>query len=127
MEARMNVEIYDLETDGFVAGMTTIWSCGIANAKDGKVQTYTDYDDSYPSLAEGLERLRVADRVVAHNLIGFDFQAMEKLFPNVITFDQCWDSIIVASLLEPERRSHAIKSYGAESGYPKGDYTNFMM
>ena len=123
----MNVEIFDLETDGFVAGMTTIWSCGIANAKDGKVQTYTDYDDSYPSLAEGLERLRVADRVVAHNLIGFDFQALEKLFPNTITFDQCWDSIIVASLLEPERRSHAIKSYGAEYGYPKGDYTNFMM
>tara|TARA_B110000114_G_scaffold166377_1_gene187497 strand:- start:2389 stop:4281 length:1893 start_codon:yes stop_codon:yes gene_type:complete len=123
----MNVEIFDLETDGFVAGMTTIWSCGIANAKDGVVTTYTDYSDDYPSLAEGLERLRKADRVVAHNLVGFDFWALHKIHPDVITFDQCWDSMIVCQLLDPERRSHAIKSYGAEFGAPKGDFTNFMM
>lgn len=123
----MNTLIFDLETDGFVAGMTTIWSCGIGDPVTGEVQTYTDYDSNYPSLAEGLKRLTDADRVVAHNLIGFDFQALEKLFPNTITFQQCWDSMIVASLLEPERRSHAIKSYGAEYGYPKGDFVNFMM
>ena len=123
----MKVEVFDLETDGFVDGMTTIWSCGIANPVDGVVTTYTDYDDNYPSLAEGLERLRKADRVVAHNLVGFDFWALHKLYPDVITFDKCWDSMIVAQLLDPERRSHAIKSYGAEMGFPKGDFTNFMM
>lgn len=123
----MIVEVFDLETDGFVKDLTTIWSCGIANPVDGVVTTYTDYDDDYPSLAEGLARLKAADRVVAHNLIGFDFQALEKLYPNTITLDQCWDSMIVAQLLDPERRSHAIKSFGAEYGYPKGDFTNFMM
>jgi DNA polymerase-1 len=123
----MQVEVFDLETDGFVDGMTTIWSCGIADPKDGIVTTYTDYDDNYPSLAEGLERLRRADRVVAHNLIGFDYWALHKLYPDVITFEKCWDSMIVAQLLDPERRSHAIKSYGVEMGFPKGDFTNFMM
>ena len=123
----MNVEVFDLETDGFVKGMTTIWSCGIANPVDGIVTTYTDYDDNYPSLAEGLARLKAADRVVAHNLIGFDFWALHKLYPDVITFEKCWDTMIVCQLLDPERRSHAIKSYGAEYGAPKGDFTNFMM
>ena len=123
----MIVEIFDLETDGFVAGMTRIWSCGIANPVDGVVTTYTDYHDDYPPLSEGLERLRKADRVVAHNLIGFDFWALKKIHPDVITFDKCWDSLVVAQLLDPERRSHAIKSYGAEYGAPKGDFTNFMM
>ena len=123
----MKVEVFDLETDGFVDGMTTIWSCGIADPKDGIVQTYTDFDDNYPSLAEGLSRLKAADRVVAHNLIGFDYWALNKLHPGVITFEKCWDSMIVCQLLDPERRSHAIKSYGAEYGYPKGDFKNFMM
>ena len=123
----MNVEIFDLETDGFVKDMTVIWSCGIANAKDGIVQTYTDYDDSYPSLAEGLERLRKADRVVAHNLIGFDFPALEKIHPNTLRFDQLWDSFIVSQMLDSDRRSHAIKSYGNEYGSPKGSFTNFTM
>lgn len=123
----MQTLIFDLETDGFVEGMTTIWSCGIGDPATGEIITYTDYHDGYPSLAEGLDRLNKADRVVAHNLIGFDFQALEKLYPSTIKFTQCWDSMIISQLLDPERRSHAIKSYGAEYGYPKGDFTNFMM
>lgn len=123
----MKTVIFDLETDGFVADMTTIWSCGIGDPKTGEVKTYTDYHDDYPPLSEALEILSAADRVVAHNLVGFDYWALEKLHPGTIRFEQLWDSIIVASLLDPERRSHAIKSYGQEFGAPKGDFTNFTM
>ena len=123
----MKTLVFDLETDGFVAGMTTIWSCGIGDPVTGEIITYTDYDSDYPSLQEGINRLKAADRVVAHNLVGFDYWALEKLYPGSLRFDQLWDSIIVASLLDPERRSHAIKSYGQEFGAEKGDFTNFMM
>ena len=105
----MKTLIFDLETDGFVDTMTTIWSCGIGCPVTGEVTTYTDYSDDYPSLAEGLQRLKDADRVVAHNLIGFDFWALRKLHPDVITLNKCWDTLIVSQLLDPERRSHAIK------------------
>ncbi len=123
----MKTLIFDLETDGFVPDMTTIWSCGIGDPVTGKIITYTDYDDSRPSLQEGLDRLKACDRVIAHNLIGFDYWALEKLYPGSLRFDQLWDSLIVASLLEPERRSHAIKAYGQEFGAEKGDFTNFTM
>lgn len=123
----MKTLIFDLETDGFVDTMTTIWSCGIGCPVTGEVTTYTDYSDDYPSLAEGLQRLKDADRVVAHNLIGFDFWALRKLHPDVITLNKCWDTLIVSQLLDPERRSHAIKSFGAEYGSPKGDFKNFLM
>ena len=123
----MKTLIFDLETDGFVDSMTTIWSCGIGDPVTGEIQTYTDYDDDYPSLQTGIERLVAADRVVAHNLIGFDYWALHKLYPNTLRFEQLWDSIVVAALIEPERRSHAIKAYGQEFGAEKGDFTNFTM
>ena len=123
----MNTLIFDLETDGLLPSMTTIWSCGIGDPATGKITTYTDYDPAYPSLQEGLDLLRAADRVVAHNLIGFDYWALEQLYPGTLMFDQLWDSIVVAALMEPERRSHAIKAYGQEFGAEKGDFTNFRM
>lgn len=121
----MKTLIFDLETNGLLDTMDKIWSCGIGDPETGDITVYSDYSDNYENLSVGLERLKNADRVVAHNLIGFDFHALEMLYPNTLKFEQLYDSIVVAALLEPERKSHSIKSYGEEFGAPKGDYTDF--
>ena len=121
----MQTLIFDLETDGLIPDMTRIWSAGICDPETGIVQVFCDEDPSLPDLAEGIELLKSADRVVAHNLIGFDYWALEKLYPGTLKQEQLWDSIVVAALLEPEKRSHAIAAYGKEFGAPKGDFKNF--
>jgi len=44
--------VYDIETNGLLDELSTIWCIGIASAEDGKVQTYTDHDPDLPRLAE---------------------------------------------------------------------------
>lgn len=121
----MKTLIFDLETNGLLDSLNKIWCAGIANPETGEVKVYSDYSDDYPSLEEGLKELQNADRVVAHNLIGFDYQALEKLYPGTIKFEQLWDSIVVAALLEPDMKSHSIAAYGEMFGAPKGDYKDF--
>ena len=121
----MQTYIFDLETDGLLDDMTKIWSAGICDPETGIVQVFCDDDPELPNLSEGIALLKSADRVVAHNLIGFDYWALEKLYPGTLKKSQCWDSIVVAALLEPEKRSHAIAAYGKEFGAPKGDFKNF--
>lgn len=121
----MKTLIFDLETNGLLDTMDKIWSCGIGDPETGEITVYTDYSDKYEDLSVGVARLAAADRVVAHNLIGFDYHALKMFYPEALTFEKMYDSIVVAALLEPDRRSHAIKSYGEEFGAPKGDYTDF--
>ena len=114
--------VYDIETNGLLDELSTIWCIGIASATDGKVQTYTDHDPDLPRLAEGIERLANADRVIGHNVIGFDMPAINKLHPDTLRFDQQWDTMVVAALIEPSRRSIALATYGEQFNYPKGDH-----
>ena len=47
------------------------------------------------------------------------------LYPGTIRFEQMYDTLVAGMLAEPDRRSHAIKSYGEQFGAPKGDFSDF--
>jgi DNA polymerase-1 len=118
--------VYDIETDGLFHEVTTIWCIGIMPAGGGEVITYTDYDPARPSLREGLDRLKAAQKLIGHNVIGYDMPVVNKLCPgDELTFEQQWDTMVVAALLEPSRRSVALASYGQQFGFPKGDYSDW--
>ena len=114
--------VYDIETDGLLADLTQIWCIGIANVNDGLVQTYTDHDENYPSIRVALERLAAADKLIGHNVIGFDMPAINKLYPGTLSFEQQWDTMAVAALVDPSRRSLSLASFGDQFKYPKGDH-----
>ena len=118
--------VYDIETDGLFHEVTTIWCIGIMPAGGGEVITYTDYDPARPSLQEGLDRLKAAQKLIGHNVVGYDMPVVNKLCPgDQLTFEQHWDTMVVAALLEPSRRSVALASYGQQFGFPKGDYSDW--
>ena len=118
--------VYDIEADNLLPGLTTIWCIGVCNPKTpDDVVTYTDYDDNHPSLLEGLLRLKNAKRLIGHNNIGYDCPAIEKLYPGYVRFEQQWDNMTVAALLNPSRRSLALASFGKEFGFEKGDFHDF--
>ena len=117
--------VFDLEADGLLPEITTIWCIGISDVEEKTVQSYSDLDSSLPSLQEGIERLLTADRIVGHNIIGYDIPAIEKVCGTQLDLSKAWDTMVVGALIEPTRRSLALKSYGEQFQFPKGDYSDW--
>lgn len=71
--------------------------------------------------AEYLERLKIQDEIIGHNFRGFDLLALRKLFG--FTYDGfCFDTVVLSRLVNPERFSHALESWGQQLKFHKGDY-----
>ena len=122
----MTTLAFDIETNGLLDTVSQIWCIGIVDVtRPHEVQTYTDYDDALPSIGEALERLQAADRLVAHNGIGYDVPVLEKLCGVSLGYEKQWDTMVVAGLLQPERRSLRLVGFGEELGFPKGDYSDW--
>jgi DNA polymerase-1 len=117
--------VYDIEGDGLLPELSTIHCIGVCVVGESTVQTYTDKDPSLPSIREGLERLKKAERLIGHNVIGYDMPAINKLYPGTLTFEQHWDTMVIAALVEPSRVSLSLASFGKQFGFPKGDFKDF--
>ena len=114
---------FDIEADNRRPGLTACWCIGIADVTDPHyVQSYTDHDDAFPSIQEALDRMLAADRLVAHNGIGYDVPAIQKLYGVDLGNHKQWDTMTMAALLDPEKRSLKLSIFGEAMGYPKGDH-----
>ena len=51
----------DIETNGLLDTVSTIWCMVLVNADTGEVKPYSDYDPELPSIKEGLEEAKKAD------------------------------------------------------------------
>ena len=120
----MKVLVYDVEGDALLDELTTIWCIGIGDPDTDDVVLYAD-QPGYPPIAEGITRLKEADRTVAHNGIGYDFFAVNRIYPGTLTFRQQFDTLIAARLLDPENRNHSLEGWGNKLGFPKGNHEDF--
>lgn len=112
---------FDIETDGLLRECTRIWVLAIGDLDTKEVITYTDFDPDYPPLAEGIARLQTADRLVAHNGIGFDREAIGKITGVWLPLEKLHDTLVMGRLRDPERLGgHKLESYGVEMGILKG-------
>jgi len=117
--------VVDIEGDGLLPELSRIHCIGVSVVGETNVTTYTDDDAKLPSIAEGLKRLAAADRLIGHNFIGYDMPAINKLYPDTIRFEQVWDTMTIAALVEPSRMSLSLASFGKQFGFPKGDFKDF--
>ena len=65
--------VFDIETDGLYADATTIW-CMVAIDENNKVYSFTPNQ-----IEKGIEFLKSADKIIGHNIIGFDIPVIKKL------------------------------------------------
>ena len=68
--------IFDAETNGLNPDI--IWMIATEDL-DGNKCFFTDHEDGYPSLFEGLAYLRSADVLIGHNIISYDLPVLKKL------------------------------------------------
>lgn len=96
MTSRSRTLVADLETDGLLPELTTIHCLVYQDTETGEMVT-CDPRDSTPSIEEGIEALRAADRVYFHNGIQFDIPAIAKVYGEEAAQDiDCLDTLLLA-------------------------------
>jgi len=117
----------DIETNGLLDTVSTIWCMVLVNADTGEVKPYSDYDDELPSIKEGLEEAKKADILFGHNFIGYDLVVLKKLRnwkPSKHT--KVIDTWILSQMNRYKRtHKHGLEGWGQHLKFPKGDFDDW--
>lgn len=128
--AELPLLAWDLETDGLLVELTRIWVVAIGEIGTDEITTYTDHDTRFPSLAEGVQRLKrhveAGGKTVAHNGLTFDRKALKKVTGYDMPETAIIDTLVLGRLADPERKGgHKLESYGVEMGILKGSHNEW--
>lgn len=114
--------LVDVESNGLLQEATVLHCIQTGSLDGTDVTIYTDALPGHRSLAEGLARLKAADRLIGHNFVAFDARLINKLYPDTVRFEQIIDTLILARLKDPEERSHSLDAHGQRLGVLKGSF-----
>ena len=129
--------IFDIETNGLLHDVSTIHCLAIHDLQTDQTIAYNDTGSSEP-ISRGLQRLQDADRVIGHNIIGYDLPVIRKLYPWFGKPAHVVDTLLLSRLYHPDminldkKRTwdgilklygkHSLESYGYRLDERKGDY-----
>ena len=109
----MNLTL-DIETD---SKQTKIWLCYTHNSETGEYVCHTKPDTLIPLINK-------AERLIGHNLIGFDAPVLNKLWGTKIGLKKVRDTLIMSRLLNPSiENGHSLAAWGKRLGNRKVEYT----
>ena len=115
MNLPQKILVLDIETDGLKP--TVIWCCAASN---GEV-----YYDAV-SFNAFIRDLDTETTLVAHNGLAYDFPVLERLWGADLSRFPKLDTLVLSRLANPSREGgHSLKAWGAELGFPKGDYNDW--
>ena len=113
--------VFDIETDGLYADATTIW-CMVAIDENNKVYSFTPNQ-----IEKGIEFLKSADKIIGHNIIGFDIPVIKKLTGvDLHEHTKVLDTLTLSRLFHPTREGgHSLERWGYKLKCPKADQPEF--
>ena len=110
--------VFDIEADGL--DPTKIFCLVAIDVDTNKVYTFNNTE-----IDAGIAFLQAADKLIGHNIIGYDIPAIRKvtgvdLFAEDI---KIVDTLVLSRLFKPTREGgHGLESWGYRLKYNKGDY-----
>ena len=108
--------VFDIEADGL--DPTKIF-CIVAQDVD-TMDVFT-FDNT--QLEEGYGLLRAADKLIGHNIIGYDLPAIKKITGLDLSNKNIVDTLVLSRLFKPTREGgHGLESWGYRLKFNKGDY-----
>ena len=127
--------VFDTEGDNLLQKITRFWCIVTYDETTKEIKTFYDADkfewDNYYSgeLKDGVKYLVSSEEIVAHNLIGFDKPAIEKIYKIEFT-NEMIDTLILSRLSNPDRPGgHSIKNwakfFGGEQKVEHEDWSQF--
>ena len=106
--------VFDIETDGLDA--TKIWCIVAYDVDTHKVYSYGPDDIQ----KNGLNLLSKADKLIGHNILGFDIPVIKKLYNIDLSGKQLVDTLVLSRLFNPVREgNHSLESWGYRLGSHK--------
>jgi len=120
----MTTLVADIEADGLLDTITTIWQICILDLETDMIDSYHELS-TVGSITAGLQRIRNAERVVMHHGIGYDIPAINKVigeFPD----DNIADTLVLSRLGNPEREGgHSLAAWGERLGHAKVEHEDW--
>lgn len=140
--------VTDIEGDGLLRQegpnkkrVTQLWCIGATDVDTGE-KFYWGVDQGPASIEHGLAFLSQCHMTLAHHGIGYDYPAMEELYPGWKRPAKAWDTMVIAkviwppdSLIGPDLqrirsgrmpghllKSHSLKAWGYRVGTLKVEY-----
>jgi len=130
--------VFDIETNGLLYDVSTIHCLAIYDLSTDETIAYNDTGSSEP-ISRGLQRLQDSDRVIGHNIIGYDLPVIRKLYPWFGNPAHVVDTLLLSRLYHPDMINldkhrtwdgmplklygkHSLESYGYRLDERKGDY-----
>ena len=130
--------IIDLETNGLLKNTSTIHCLVIHDLETGITERFNDTGSEQP-IIRGVQYIELADRVIGHNIVGFDIPIIKKMYPWFEPQGELIDTLILSRLYHPnmmeidKRRNwkhmplqlygrHSLESYGYRLGEYKGNF-----
>ena len=108
--------VFDIEADGL--DPTKIF-CIVAQDVDTK-DVFT-FDNT--QLEEGYGLLRAADKLIGHNIIGYDLPAIKDITGLDLSNKKIVDTLVLSRLFKPTREGgHGLESWGYRLKFNKGEY-----
>ena len=120
--------IYDIETNGLVDTVDTIWLVVTKNIDTNEIITFSDYDVDSKPLNELVPFLNKATVLIGHNIIGYDNLVMHKLLNWVPpTSIKMIDTMIISQMNNFRREGkHSLKNFGLILNDAKGESPDFL-
>jgi DNA polymerase I len=106
--------VLDIETD---SKHSQIWLCYTHNSDTNEYVCHTTPDTLIPLINK-------ADRLIGHNLIGFDAPILNKIWKTRIGLSKVRDTLIMSRLWNPSiEGGHSLDAWGKRLGNPKVEYS----
>ena len=130
--------IIDLETNGLLKNTSAIHCIAIHFVEENETISYNDQQLSNP-VVRAAQYIEQADRIIGHNIIGFDLPIIKKIYPWFDPQGEIIDTLVLSRLYHPnmmeidKRRNvprmpmqlygrHSLEAYGYRLGEYKGDF-----
>lgn len=116
MSSNLKVAIFDIETNGFYEEVTDLWCMWVIDVETGEECGFRPGE-----FEQALVKLDEFDVIAGHNIIDYDLPVLKKFYKDWVS-PPSFDTLVLSRMLEPDRFSHALKSYGKQLDNAKGDY-----
>ena len=111
--------VFDIETDDLKA--TKVWCIVAQDLDSNELFRFAPHQ-----LESGLELLQSADRLIGHNIIGFDIPIIENLLGVDLSTKKLVDTLVLSRLLNPVREGgHSLEMWGYRLDYTKTEFDDY--
>ena len=111
--------VFDIETDDLKA--TKLWCIVAQDLDSNEIYRFAPHQ-----IESGLELLKSADKLIGHNIIGFDIPSIKKLTGVDLANKKLVDTLVLSRLFNPVREGgHSLEMWGYKLNYNKIDFEDY--